>query len=74
MRGLPALDRFALQCFARLAHGERIGNLDDDLAFAVWAQAFLPGVLIFDFEDVPVGTFDLNSHGRRTSRTTDERE
>jgi hypothetical protein len=64
-RSLPALDRFALQRFAGFAHGKRIGNLHDDLAFAMRAQAFFPGVLIFNFEDVPVGTFNLNSHGRR---------
>lgn len=73
-RSLPALDRFTLQCFAGFAHGERIGNLHDHLALAMRAQAFLPGVLVFDFEDVSVGTFNLNSHGRPTSRTADEAE
>ena len=74
MRCLTALDRLALQDVARLAGGERIGNLDKHLAFAMRAEAFLACVLIFDFEDVSVGTFDANSHGRPASRTTEELE
>lgn len=62
--GLAALDCFALQGVGGAAHGEGIGHLHDDLAFAVRAEAFLAGVLILDLEDMSVGTFDLNSHGR----------
>ena len=71
---LPALDRLALQNVARLRRGERIGNLDKHLAFAMRAEALLASVLIFDFKDVSVGTFDANSHGRPASRTTEDLE
>jgi hypothetical protein len=35
-------------------------------------KALLARVLIFDFENMSVGTFDANSHGRPTSRTTED--
>jgi hypothetical protein len=74
LRSLAALHGFTLKSFAGLADGEGVGNLHDHLAIAVRAKALLTGVFVFDFKDVSVGTFNLNSHGRPTSRTTDERE
>ena len=71
MRRLPPRDRFALQNVASRICGERIGYLDNDLAFAVRAKALLASVLIFDFERMPVGTFALNSHVRPASRTAE---
>lgn len=74
MRGLPALNGFALQNIARRIGSKRIGYLDNHLAFAVWAKAFLASVLVFNFEGMPVGTFDLNSHVRPASRTVEDLE
>jgi hypothetical protein len=30
----------------------------------MWTEAFFAGVLVFDFERMPVGALDLNSHAR----------
>ena len=65
---LPFAARRWLRC------GERIGNEDNHLAFAMRAKALLAGVLVFDFKDVSVGTFDANSHVRPASRTTEDLE
>ena len=74
LSGLPPLDGLALQDIARLGSRQRIGNLDKHLAFAMRAEALLASVLIFDFEDVSVGTFDLNSHRRPASPTAEDLE
>jgi hypothetical protein len=72
LRRLATLNRLLLKNVARLGFAERVGNLHQHLAFAMWAEAFLAGVFIFDSEDVSVGTFDLNSHGRPTSGTAED--
>src|SRR6266513_1435356 len=74
MRRLPPRERFALQHIARRIGRERIGYLDNHLAFAMGTKALLARVLIFDFECMPVGTFDLNSHVRPASRTAEDLE
>jgi hypothetical protein len=74
MRRLPPRDRLTLQDVTRRIGSERIGYLDNHLAFAVWAKALLASVLIFDFERMPVGTFALNSHVRPASRTVEDLE
>jgi hypothetical protein len=74
LRRLPTFNRLALQNLCRLCRGERIGNLDEHLAFAMRAEALLASVLIFDFEYVSVGTFDLNSHRRPASPIAEDLE
>jgi hypothetical protein len=74
MRRLTPRDRFALQHIARWRRGKRIGNLDNYLAFTMGAKPLLASVFIFDFERMPVGTFDLNSHVRPASRTVEDLE
>ena len=65
--GLAMADGVFLQLVGFVEQRERIGHDDDHLAFAMGAKAFLAGVLVFDFERMPVGAFDLNSHARRAS-------
>ena len=74
LRGLATFDRFALQNFCGVGDGRRIRHLYQHLPFAMWAETLLAGVLIFDFEDMSVGTFDLNSHGRPASPTAEDLE
>lgn len=48
-----------------LAHflgGQRIGHLDHNLPSAMRAEALFAGVLIFDFEGVPIGAHDVDAH------------
>lgn len=61
---LPVADGVLFENFVLVEEPIGIGHNDDDLAFAVGAEAFLAGVLVFDFELMPVGAFDLNSHVR----------
>src|SRR5437868_4011952 len=74
MRCLSPRDGLTLQNVARRIRRERIGYLDNYLAFAMRAKALLASVLIFDFERMPVGTFALNSHVRPASRTVEDLE
>ena len=60
-------DRVFLQLVGFIEQRERIGHDDDHLAFAMGAEALLAGVLVFDFERVPIGAIDLNSHARPAS-------
>ena len=62
-------DRVFLQLVGLVEQRERIGHDDDHLALAMRAEALLAGVLVFDFEGVPVGAMDLNSHARLASPT-----
>jgi hypothetical protein len=71
---LAALDRFALELVVRVRGGDGVWNLDENLSLAMRAEALLAGVLILDLEDVSVGTFDANSHGQPTFRTTEEKK
>jgi hypothetical protein len=73
LAGLAALDGFALKDTARVG-GERVRNVDDHLTFAMWAKALLASVLVFNFKDVPVRTFNANTHVRPASRTTEVAE
>lgn len=57
-------DGVLLQLVGFVEQRERVGDDDNHLAFAMRAEAFLAGVLVFDFELMPVGAFDLNSHAR----------
>jgi hypothetical protein len=74
VRSLSPRDRLALQRIVHRHQRKGVGHLDDYLAFAVRAKALLASVLIFDFECMPVGTFDLNSHVRPASRTVEDLE
>ena len=74
VRGLPSRDRFALEHVACRRRRKGIWHLDNYLAFAMRAQALLASIFIFDFERMPVGTFDLNSHVRPASRTVEDCE
>ena len=74
LSSLATLDRLALQHVGGVTSRECVGHLHQDLAFAMWAEALLAGVLIFNFEDMSVGTFDLNSHGRPASPTAEDLE
>jgi hypothetical protein len=38
------------------------------------AEALLASVLVFDLKDVPVRTFNANSHVRPASRTAEEKK
>jgi hypothetical protein len=67
LRGLPSLDCLPLQNLRRVRDGRRIRNLHQYLTVTVRAEALLAGVLIFNLEDVSVGTFGLNSHSRPAS-------
>ena len=74
LRGLPALDCFALQDVAGRARRNRVGHEDDHLPFAVRAKTLLASVLVFNLKDVSVRTFNTNTHGRPASRTTLEED
>src|SRR5215212_4216352 len=54
--------------------GRTIGYRKNFLTLELGTKALLARVLIFDFERMPVGTFDLNSHVRPASRTAEDLE
>jgi hypothetical protein len=51
----------------RFCSQQDVGYLDNDLSFAVRAQAFYTGVFILHTEDMPIWAFDLNSHDQSLS-------
>ena len=60
--------RLFLELFVFLKRSQRIRHLNDDLPLAMWAKALLAGVLVFDFELMPVRAHDVDSHALPTSQ------
>ena len=61
MSRLPLTRRLLLKILILFERRQRIRHLDDDLPLAMRAQALLAGVLVFDFEFMPVRADDLDS-------------